>query len=120
MIDTKDIIDLNSYIRINTIREDFERTCLFVTTPEEMQRVDVMLSQNIIFETTNLKNRFFERLRLEDIDHTVVNCLQSIESFEERMLEARGMIIFDNVCACHNNDILEKVMQYKNKKMLVC
>ena len=120
MINTQEIIDLNSYIRISTIREDFEHSCLFVNDYDGIQKIDVMLPQNIIFETSNLKNRFFERLQLEDINHTVINCLQSVETFESSMIDAHGMVVFDNVCACRNNEILDMVMSYKNKKMLVC
>lgn len=81
---------------------------------------DVYNHTNVIFENSQLKNNFFEYLILNNIKHTIINCLSSIEIFENSLYNASGIVIFDNVCCCRNNEILEKVMSYKNKKMLVC
>ena len=75
---------------------------------------------NIIFENSNLKNRFFESLKLKDINHTIINCLSSTQLFENSLYNAVGLVIFDNVCCCKNNEILEKVISCKMKKMLIC
>lgn len=118
MINKSNIINLNSYIRISSIKEQFEESCLYVTNDNQLG--DVCKYTNVIFETSQLKNEFFEYLNLHTIDYTVINCLSSNEIFEKSLYEASGMIIFDNVCCCRNNEILESVIGYKNKKMLVC
>lgn len=118
MINKSNIINLNSYIRISSIKEQFEESCLYVTDDDQLR--DVCGYVNVIFETSQLKNEFFEYLNLHAIDHTVVNCLSSNEIFEKSLYDARGLVIFDNVCCCRNNEILESVISYKNKKMLVC
>ncbi len=118
MINWSNIINLNSYIRISSIKESFENKCLFVTEPKQLP--NVMEYTNVIFETSQLKTRFFEYLELQAIDHTIINCLSSLEIFEKMLYDARGLVIFDNVCCCRNNDILERVMNYKKNKMLVC
>ena len=114
------IIDLNSYIRISDIREDFEKDCLYVNNIDDVLSIDVYKHKNIIFENTQLKNLFFERLSLRDINHTIINCLSSYELFSNSLLDVRGIVLFDNVCACRNNDILKEVIKYKGKKLLVC
>ena len=118
MINLSNIINLNSYIRISSIKEQFEDDCLYVTSDSQLSEVCNHI--NVIFENSQLKNRFFEHLILENINHTVINCLSSTELFEESLYNSRGIVIFDNVCCCRNNEILEKVISYKNKKMLVC
>ena len=81
---------------------------------------DIRKYTNVIFETSQLKNEFFDYLSLQATDFTVINCLSSIEIFEDALYNARGLVVFDNVCCCKNNDILEKVVGYKKSKMLVC
>lgn len=112
------IINLNSYIRISSIKDKFEEKCLYVQSEEDFNNIGEY--SNIIFENSQLKNNFFEKLGLGCIQHTIINCLSSIEIFEENLFNARGLVIFDNVCCCRNNEILEQVINYKNKKMLVC
>ena len=118
MFNQNNIINLNSYIRVSSIKESFEDNCLFVTTPDQLR--EIQEHTNIIFETSQLKTRFFEYLDLQAIDHTIINCLSSLEIFENLLYNAKGIVIFDNICCCRNNDILERVMNYKKKKMLVC
>ena len=116
----KNIIDLNSYIRIDMIRQDFQNECLYVSSMDELKNIDVHKCKNIIFETSQLKNLFFERLQLKDVNHTVINCLSSNEIFDSLLGQSSGLVIFDNVCGCKNNYILETVMKYNNNKLLVC
>ncbi len=118
MFNATNIINLNSYIRISSIKESFEDNCLYVTSDEQFS--DVNKYKNIIFETSQLKNHFFEYLELKDCEHTVINCLSSQEIFDNNLFNARGLVIFDNVCCCRNNEILEEVINYKKNKMLVC
>lgn len=118
MINKTNIINLNSYIRISSIKESFEDNCLYVTTDDQFKDVNKYI--NVIFETSQLKNRFFEYLELKDYEYTVINCLSSQEIFDNNLFDARGLVIFDNVCCCRNNKILEKVTDYKQNKMLVC
>lgn len=118
MINKSNIINLNSYIRISSIKESFEDSCLFVNSSDDFR--NIYDHTNIIFENSQLKNNFFEQLILDNVNHTIINCLSSIEIFENSLYNATGIVIFDNVCCCRNNEILEKVMSYKNKKMLVC
>ena len=103
---------------MSSIQKEFEDSCLYVTSDDQLREVPKY--KNVIFETSQLKNRFFDHLNLQAIDYTVVNCLSSIELFEEALYGANGLVVFDNVCCCRNNEILEKVINYKNKKMLVC
>lgn len=114
------IIDLNSYIRISSIRENFEDDCLYLTEFDEIKNLDLHNCNNIIFENSHLKTAFFDKLNSLDIDYTVVNCLSSIDIFEQLMTNVHGIIIFDNVCSCRNNEILDVVINYKNRKLLVC
>jgi len=118
MFNQSNIIDLNSYIRVSSIKESFEDNCLFVTEPKQLPEVKEY--KNVIFETSQLKTRFFEYLELQAIEYTVINCLSSLEIFEGLLYDARGLVIFDNICCCRNNDILERVVNYKKNKMLVC
>ena len=120
MIDRSNIINLNSYIRLELIRESFEKECLFVTSIDEVANIDVYKNTNIIFENSSLKNNFYEVLNLRDLEYTVVNCMSSIDIFNDLLSEARGIVIFDNVCSCRNNEILEKVVKFNKKKLLVC
>jgi len=114
------IIDLNSYIRISSIRETFEKSCVYVSNFDEVDKLDIYNCNNIIFENTHIKNTFFERLNLTDTNYVVINCLSSIDIFKEAMHDPKGIVVFDNVCSCRNNDILEIVTNYKGKKVLVC
>ena len=118
MINKSNIINLNSYIRMSSIQQEFEESCLYVTSDDQLREVPKY--KNVIFETSQLKNRFFDHLNLQAIDYTVINCLSSTEIFEDSLYNANGLVVFDNVCCCRNNEILEKVIGYKNKKMLVC
>ena len=112
------IINLNSYIRMTSIKESFEKSCLYVTSNDELS--NVLNHTNVIFENSQLKNEFFDQLRMKDIKYTIINCLSSTELFESMLYDASGIVIFDNICCCRNNDILEQVIEYKKKKMLVC
>ena len=105
---------------MSSIREDFENRCLFISKYEDIKNIDIFKDTNVIFETTQLKTKFFESLQLKNINHTVINCLSSQEMFEEMVREGQGILIFDNVCVCRNNYILETVINYKNRKMLLC
>ena len=118
MINKSNIIDLNSYIRISSIKESFEDKCLYVTNEDEL--TSVFKYSNVIFENSHLKIRFFESLKLKDVNHTIINCLSSIQIFEDSLYNANGLVVFDNVCCCKNNEILEKVISCKKKKMLIC
>ena len=118
MINKENIIDLNSYIRVSSIQQKFEDSCLYIKEESDMR--DAGKYMNIIFETSQLKTRFFEKLTLQNIDYTVINCLSSSQIFEDLLYNAHGIVIFDNVCCCTNNEILENVINYKKKKMLIC
>ena len=120
MINTSNIINLNSYIRISSIKEKFEENCLFINDIDEINDINVYNCENIIFETSQLKNLFFESLKLKDVPHTVINCLSSTELFDNAVFNSHGITIFDNVCSCRNNEILDEVIKYKNKKIMVC
>jgi hypothetical protein len=103
---------------MSSIKESFEDSCLYVTSEDHLK--DIFKYENVIFETSQLKMSFFDNLKLSCKDHTIINCLSSQEIFEKQLYEATGLVIFDNVCCCRNNDILEKVTGYKENKMLVC
>lgn len=103
---------------MSSIKDSFEDSCLYVGDEDDLKKVKGYV--NVIFENSNLKNLYFESLKLSDTRHTIINCLSSTEIFEESLFHAEGLVIFDNVCCCRNNEILEKVLDYKNKKMLVC
>ena len=118
MINKSNIINLNSYIRISSIKESFEDDCLYVTREDQLK--EVKEHTNIIFETSQLKTRFFEYLTSYAIDHTIINCLSSLDIFENKLFNSNGIVIFDNICCCKNHDILKILMKYKNKKLLVC
>lgn len=118
MINRSNIIDLNSYIRISSIKKEFEDNCIYVTDDNQLNIIQKYT--NVIFDNYQLKNQFFEHLNLKDIDHTIINCLSSTEIFEDSLFNAHGIVIFDNVCCCKNNEILEAVVNYKKSKMLVC
>jgi len=120
MSDFKNIINLNSYIRIESIKSDFQRDCEYISNESQIDKIDIFKIQNIIFENSQLRFLFYDSLKLKGIEHTVINCLSSDEIFEESMFNARGIIVFDNVCACKNNHILETITNYKNSKLLVC
>lgn len=118
MINLSNIIDLNSYIRISSIKEQFEDNCIYVSNEDEFDNIKNY--QNIIFETSQLKMRWFEKLEFNGLNHTIINCLSSVEIFDDALYNCSGVAIFDNVCCCRNNEILEKIMNYKKTKMLVC
>ena len=103
---------------MSSIQQEFEESCLYVTSEDQIK--EVCKYKNVIFENSQLKNQFYDHLNLQAIDYTVINCLSSIDIFEEALYNANGLVVFDNVCCCKNNEILEKVVDYKNKKMLVC
>lgn len=120
MINYSNIINLNSYIRISSIKNMFEEDCLYINDINEIKKIDVEVCSNIIFENSQLKTLFFESLKMKDISHTIINCLSSYEIFDKSLYYANGIVIFDNVCSCRNNEILEAVVGYKKKKLLVC
>ena len=103
---------------MSSIQKQFEDSCLYVTSANDFE--DVFKHTNIIFENSQLKNEFFESLTMRDYNHTVINCLSSLEMFEDSLYNANGVVLFDNVCCCRNNEILEKVVGYKKRKMLLC
>ena len=120
MSDFKNIIDLNSYIRIESIKSDFQKDCIYVSDESQIDKIDVFKSRNIIFENSHLRFLFYDSLKMKGINHTIINCLSSDEIFDESMFDANGIVVFDNVCACKNNHILETVVSYKKSKLLVC
>jgi hypothetical protein len=103
---------------MSSIQKEFEDNCLYVTSENEIPQA--LNYTNVIFENSQLKNEFFESLKLRDYNHTVINCLSSLEIFENALYNAEGVVMFDNVCCCRNNEILEKVVEYKKRKMLLC
>ena len=99
MINRSNIINLGSYIRINFIRESFEESCLFISSQDEINSIDIYKNTNIIFDNSSLKSNFYESLNLKAIEYTVVNCLSSIDIFNKNLFEARGIVVFNNVCS---------------------
>lgn len=71
---------------------------------------------NLIFESTKLKEQFFDILTMTRQDVTIVNCNCSTERFYEYDLS--GFVIFDNIKKCKNSDVIEVV---KNSNgILIC
>ena len=101
MINRDNIINLNSYIRVSSIKESFEDKCLFVTEPKQLPNVTEYT--NVIFETSQLKTRFFEYLELQAIDHTVINSIafnNKANGFDDN--SNPGTITIKN-CTAYNN-----------------
>ena len=103
---------------MSSIQQEFEDNCLFVNNEDDL--TNILGNTNVIFENSQLKNEFFQMLILKDFKHTIINCLSSTDIFEELLFNAEGLVIFDNVCCCRNNEILEQVVKYKKRKMLLC
>ena len=114
------LLDLNSFVKVDFLREELSKSCVMVTTTEEADAFAFSVSRgemrNVIFEKSNLKNYCFAKIR-EYTDVNIVNCNSSLERFCES-LDSSRVTIFDNVNVCKNLDILSLVVNKKG--ILVC
>ena len=71
---------------------------------------------NIVFQNSNLKERFLDTLSTQRPEMTVINCNSSIDRFFEN--DFTGLLIFDNIKKCKDTEILEEIKKYK--AVLIC
>lgn len=116
------MINLDNFIKIDFIKKSMMKSCRYITNENEVTSYVFDLLDghysNAIFETSNLRRRFFEEINYRDIDVNVVNCDSSLERFCESLNENSPLIIFNNVNRCHDTNILDIVRN--TKSILIC
>ena len=95
-------------------------SCKIVSTLDEAELVAKSIAMgrycNLIFEASYIKNHFFETLQIYNRDVSIINCDSKLERFENDILEAEDLIVFDNINHCKDFDLVKQV---KNK-VLIC
>ena len=71
---------------------------------------------NIVFSTSALKDRFFEKLKSIQPELNVINCNSTIDSFLENNFN--GFLVFNNLKRCQHMEIIEEIK--KHKAILIC
>ena len=116
------MINLDNFIVNDFIKNSLMKSNRYITTESELNSYiyDIMNDryQNAIFESSNLKMMFFDKLKFYDIDVNIINCNSSTDRFCEELDKEHAINIFDNVNRCHNTDIL-KIIQ-NTKGILIC
>ena len=115
------LLDLRSFIKTDFILQELHKSCRVVSNIEEadLYVLDVLRGdyENVIFERSNLKNYCFDKIR-EYQNINIVNCNSSLERFCESICDNNTLTIFDNVSKCHDENILNLVVNKKG--ILVC
>lgn len=118
------LIDLNTYIRVDSVRRKLEQSCQVITTEEDANQFALNIAlgnkQNAIFSKTTLKHMCFNRIcELCGVKVKVINCLSARDRFDQMLTEDNSsIIVFDNVGKCKNLYILDTVLE-KNE-IIVC
>lgn len=112
--------NLSLFVKDEMIKHRLFNDGVYVNTLEDAEmyanKVGFGHKYNFIFNTSNLKEHFFDVLQTARQDITIVNCNCSTERFYEYDLS--GVVIFDNIKKCKNSEIIEVV---KNSKgILIC
>lgn len=115
------LLDLNSYIKVDSIKRELKRSCVIVSNIEEADNYVRSVCRgelhNVIFEKSSLKSYCFGKIA-NTIDINVINCNSCLERFCENLQIDAKITIFDNVNNCRNIDILEIVLNKKG--ILAC
>lgn len=116
------LISLSMYIKNEFIKKKFYESYIVVDSIEEAEDVAYRVSQgefiNILFESSSIKDRFFNIIDTNRPDISIINCNSNKDRFEDAVWQSSGPIIFNNVGECNDNDILNII---KDKKgIFVC
>jgi hypothetical protein len=66
---------------------------------------------NLIFNSSNLKNYFIDKLLTSRQDTNLINCNCSKNRFDENSFD--GLLVFDNVLKCKHPEILNEIKNHK-------
>lgn len=115
------MIDLNSYIKVDFLRSEIQKSSIVVTNIDEADLFALNISQgiiqNVIFEKSSLKSYCFDRIKTL-CDVNIINCNSCIDRFCEDYAQSSKVTIFDNINQCKNPDILDII--FNSKGILVC
>lgn len=102
------MFDKESYILISNI-EDAEKIAYRIAYGEYL---------NILFESSYLKDIFFNIINENRPDITIINCNSNFERFEEKLWKSGKIIIFNNINKCTDDRILNIIKTEKG--ILIC
>lgn len=117
MFDNSNMLTLTQYIKSKTIRERFCENCIFVESMEDAEAYAFHVSNgnyyNIIFESSILKDRFFSIIKTNRPDTSIINCNSNYERVSESLWESNGLVIYNNVHICKDEEILNIINDKK-------
>lgn len=117
MLNNSNMLTLTQYIKSKTIRERFCENCIFVESMEDAEVYAFHVSNgnyyNIIFESSILKDRFFSIIKTNRPDTSIINCNSNYERVSESLWESNGLVIYNNVHICKDDEILNIINDKK-------
>ena len=115
------ILDLNTFIKVDFIRKEMEKSCVVISSIEEANQFALDVSEgkyrNVIFEKSSLKSYCFAEIQ-KRCDVNIINCNSCLDRFCESLSNGQAINIFDNINKCKNIDILKLIINRKG--ILVC
>lgn len=120
---TKNLIDLNTYIKCDFIKKSFKESYNIVDSidlaEEYAKKIRNGEKLNLLFETSYIKEHFFSTLREYDVNIKIINCNCNYDRFLEDFNENdKSLCIYNNVNNCKDLDILNIIKE--NKGLLIC
>ena len=120
---TKNLIDLNTYMKCDFIKESFNKSYNIVDSIELAEDYAYKIRNgeklNLLFETSYIKEHFFSTLREFDIDMKIINCNCNYERFlEDFNPNDKSLYIYNNVNNCKDLNILNQIKE--NNGILIC
>lgn len=100
------MMNLDSFIKNNLVKESYKTSHVVVSDVDECRKYAALISFgtieniNLIFETTYLKNIFFSHLKTYRPETTIVNCNSSTELMEDSLHNSSKFIVFNNIHLC--------------------
>lgn len=120
---TKDLIDLNSYIKCDFIKESFNKSYNIIDSIEEAEKYAKLIRNgqriNLLFESSFLKEHFFTILKSYDINMKIINCNSNYNRFlEDYEHDNNTLYIYNNINNCKDLNILNLIKE--NIGVFIC
>lgn len=94
----KRVFDENNYNSISTIEE----------AEDVISSIVCGNMHNLVFDNSNIKTFFINKLLTTKPDTSVINCNCSLSRFNESDFDS-DLLVFDNILKCKYPEILEKI-----------
>ena len=120
---TKNLIDLNTYIKCDFIKESFNKSYNIVDSIELAEEYAKKIINgdrlNLLFETSYIKEHFFTTLKDYNVDMKIINCNCNYDRFlEDFNSNEKSLFIYNNINNCKDLNILNIIKE--NKGILIC